>query len=356
MSNDIPGQLVGAFGLERLENPLGKDLFHWFGGAVVPREPGIHHLIMSLFMNAGGGRGYIAHEVYFKPFATESESFSYISNTLTSSVKRMNAFIANSNQACGYIFGNFHQLPILSIDWLPEVNFKYFLDMELHYLATHPEFTGIGHTGYWGFNYVNEEIARWCCKLIRHYVLEGHTERLSDAYGYTYILPHIKNNDFENGLDGWTVTGDVKTASHASFSSQNELRWGCLKRGNTFAVLTGNPTARPTVSQTAVNLVPDKPYYLEFITADYDDTKANKVNPRRFDIEPTLKNAKIIHEFTYVDERPQGRYGRVTAKTNYRYVRFVPSSDKVDLTFTGSAKEGERLLMNYVRVAPYFEE
>ena len=148
----------------------------------------------------------------------------------------------------------------------------------------------------------------------------------------------------------------MTTGEYRTFASQNELRWGCSRRGNRFAVLTGDPQNRPTVSQTVVGLVPGKPYYLEFITADYDDTVANKVNPRRFDIEPTLKGAKVIHEFTYVDDRPQGRYGRVTAKTNYRYFRFVPSSDTMELTFTGSAKAGEKLLMNYVRVAPYFEE
>ena len=355
-SNVLSGQLTGAFGLEKLENPLGKDLFHWFGGAVVPNQPGVHHHIMSSFLNAGGGHGYIAFEVYFKTYEAEKMAYNDISRTLTGAAKRMNRFIPGSNGAFGFIFGNFHQLPILSIDWLPEVNFKYFLDMEFHYLATHHEFTGIGHTGYWGFNYVNEEISRWCCELVRHYVLEGRTDTLSEKYGYTYLLPHLKNNDFEKGLDGWKTTGEVKTAEYKTFGSQNELRWNCSRYGNHFAVLTGNPQARPTVSQTVVDLIPGKPYYLEFITADYDDTVANKINPRHFDIEPTLNGAKVIHKFTYVDKRPQGRYGRVTAKTNYRYFRFVPSSDTVELTFTGSGKAGERLIMNYVRVAPYFEE
>jgi hypothetical protein len=95
---------------------------------------------------------------------------------------------------------------------------------------------------------------------------------------------------------------------------------------------------------------------LEFVTADYDDTMANKFNPRRFGIEPTLTGAKIIHEFTYVDKRPKANFNLVTAKTNYRYYRFIPSSDKMELTFTGSDKEGENLLLNFIRIAPYFEE
>ncbi|MBP1582341.1 MAG: hypothetical protein J6866_00160, partial [Victivallales bacterium] len=70
----------------------------------------------------------------------------------------------------------------------------------------------------------------------------------------------------------------------------------------------------------------------------------------------TLTGANIIHEFTYVDKRPKANFNLVTAKTNYRYYRFIPSSDKMELTFTGSDKEGENLLLNFIRIAPYFEE
>ena len=120
---------------------------------------------------------------------------------------------------------------------------------------------------------------------------------------------------------------------------------------------TSWPTNQPaTISQTAVELVPGKPYTLDFITADYDDTMADKVNPRYFDIGVTLKDAQIVHEFTYIDERTKGQADFITAKTNYRYYRFIPEKDTVELTFTGSAKAGEKLIMNYVKIAPYFEE
>jgi len=349
------GLLNCALGFEKLENPLGKDLFHWFGGDS-PHEPGLHHRILSTFMNAGGGHGYIAFEEYLKTLKTEKEAYINISNTLSGTANRMNDFIPGSNPVFGFIFGNFHQVPILSIAWLPEVNFKYFLDMEFHYLANHPEFTGLGLAGYWGFNYTNEEIARWCCELVRHYVLEGRTDSLAKAYGYTYLLPHLQNNDFENGLEGWRCTGDVKVDHNDLFGARNERRWYCSKYGQHFAVLAGNPDQPATISQTAVELVPGKPYTLEFITADYDDTMADKVNPRYFDIGVTLKDAQIVREFTYIDERTKGQADFITAKTNYRYYRFIPEKDTVELTFTGSAKAGEKLIMNYVKIAPYFEE
>ena len=354
MTYNTAGLLNTVVGLEQLQNPLGKDLFHWYVGA--PFVPGVHHKVLSSFMNSGGGHGYIAYEEYLKPFNTEQGALMHISDSLTGLARSTNDFIPDSNRAFGFVFANFHQLPLLSVDWHPEVNFKYFLDMEYHYLANHPEFNGLGVVGYWGFNNANEEIARWCCEIVRHYVLEGRTDRLSDAYGYTYLLPHLQNNDFDDGLEGWRCTGKVTTGSRDYFASNNELRYHCYAKGNSFAVLHGNPETPPTISQTAVGLVPGKPYVLEFVTADYDDTMANKFNPRRFGIEPTLTGAKIIHEFTYVDKRPKAQFNLVTAKTNYRYYRFIPSSDKMELTFTGSDKEGENLLLNFIRIAPYFEE
>lgn len=47
-----------------------------------------------------------------------------------------------------------------------------------------------------------EEYLRWCAKLLRHYCIEGSTERLTND---PYVLNHIQNADFEQGLDDWTV-------------------------------------------------------------------------------------------------------------------------------------------------------
>ena len=350
------GLLVAAIGLESLKNPYKKDLHHWFGGATGPYLNGIQPYVMSNFMNASGGHGYIAYEVYFRPKKTEAAALTAISNTLLGSTKRMNAVIPNATPAYGYIFGNYHHQPIISLDWYTNVNFKYFLDMQFHFLANHAEFNGLPMVGYWGFSSVGDEIGRWCCELIRHYVLEGKKERLSDVYGYTYILNHLQNGDFDSKLDDWTCDGDVTPGYFARFGALNELRYSSNRIGDNFAVLAGNAAKRPTIRQTIQGLTPGKPYTLEYLTADYDDTKAARVAPRVFDIEATFSNAKVIHQFVHVDKRPKGTYNAVTSKTNYRYYRFVPNAPTSELTLTGSAKNGERLLVNFVKVTPYFEE
>ena len=350
------GLLVAAIGLESLKNPYKKDLHHWFGGAAGPYLNGIQPYVMSNFMNVSGGCGYIAYEVYFRPKKTEADALNAISTTLLGSTKRMNVVIPNATPAYGYIFGNYHHQPIISLDWYTFVNFKYFLDMQFHFLANHDEFTGIPMVGYWGFSSVGDEVGRWCCELIRHYVLEGKKDRLSDKYGFTYILNHLQNGDFDDKLANWTCDGDVAPGYFARFGALNELRYSSNRIGDNFAVLTGNAAKRPTIRQTIKGLVPGKPYTLEYLTADADDTKAARVDPRLFDIEASFANAKIVHQFVHIDKRPKGTYNAITSKTNYRYYRFVPNATTCELTLTGSAKDGEKLLVNFVKVTPFFEE
>jgi len=350
--NSDEGLLVAADAFPLMKNPQKKDLLHWFGGTDGPAVPGFHHKAVSALMNAGGGHGYIAYEAYFKSRPAESEAGEYIKHTLKTAAARMNEFIPHSNGAFGFIFGNFHQHPVLSLDFHPGVNYKYFLDMQFRAIASDPQFNGIGLAGFWGFNYANEEIARWCCELIRHYVLEGNTGLLSEKYGYTYLLKHVKNGDFEDGLNGWSVHGDVKVGTHRNFGSLSEGRWGAANIGDHFAVFTGHGKQENSLTQIAQGLVPGKPYVLEFMTADYDDVRDGKVNPRVIPVSAELPRAEILKDFHYTDRRDNQKTGRI----NYRYIRFIPSKETQELIFRDSGRDGEKLLMNFVRIAPYFPE
>lgn len=346
------GLMVAAYAFPAMKNPQKKDFLHWFGGTSGPSVPGFHHKAVSAFMNAGGGRGYIAYEAYFKSRPSEAEAAENIQHTLKTAAARMNEFVPHSNGAFGFIFGNFHQHPVLSLDFYPGVNYKYFLDMQFQAMASEPQFNGIALAGFWGFNYANEEIARWCCALIRHYVLEGKTELLSGKYGYTYLLTHVRNGDFEDGLNGWTVQGDVKTGRHLNFGSLSEGRWGATGIGDRFAVFTGHGKQENSLTQEVVGLFPGRPYVLEFITADYDDVCAGKNNPREIAVSAELPGAGILKDFRYADQRNK----RKNASVNYRYVRFVPSGETQKLIFRDSGRDGEKLLVNFIRVAPYFED
>ena len=91
-------------------------------------------------------------------------------------------------------------------------------------------------------NYADEEMYRWSHALLRHYVVEGQKEMLSKKYGFSYVPGHIENNDFADGLKGWTVNeaekGSVGTAYNKELNHRNQNRWGGAGDiGNTFCTL-----------------------------------------------------------------------------------------------------------------------
>ena len=51
-------------------------------------------------------------------------------------------------------------------------------------------------------SYADEESLRYAHKLFRHYCIEGNRNRFSND---PYVLPHLKNPDFAEGLAHWRI-------------------------------------------------------------------------------------------------------------------------------------------------------
>lgn len=94
-----------------------------------------------------------------------------------------------------------------SNDQLPDVSYKALLDLQMHAMATEPAFEGLRGVGFWSGHYIDEEIVRWYGALFRHYCIEGAREQL---YTDPYMLDHLINPGFEDGLTGWEVSGSVE--------------------------------------------------------------------------------------------------------------------------------------------------
>jgi len=87
----------------------------------------------------------------------------------------------------------------------PQVDYKVFLDMQYRHLATSPECFGLWGVMIYKATYAEEEALRWAGRLFRHYCIEGNTDLLSERYGFTYNLRHIRNADFNEGPAGWQL-------------------------------------------------------------------------------------------------------------------------------------------------------
>ena len=193
-------------GLRAYPNPKDRLIYTWIVGK--PGTPGVDHDFLRASADASRGRGRVMFEAYCRTRATEEQARAYMDDYVTDTLRRYDAWCPGIAPSVGIAFGDFNQVPILSLAHHPEVDFKYYLDMQLNLVATSPAFEGLGCTGYWGSYYADHELHRWAMRLLRHYCVEGRTDMLSAQYGYRYLPGTVANGDFRGTLDGWTATGD----------------------------------------------------------------------------------------------------------------------------------------------------
>ena len=342
-----------------LECAPSRVIYTWSVGK--PSTKVVDENFFSACVNASLGEGRVLFEAYCRTKETESEAREYLKSYITDTISRYRSTYPLSVGATCIALGNFMQVPILSLAHHPEVDYKYYLDMQMNMVANDPAFEGLGSIGYWGSYYADEEIHRWCFALTRHYVVEGRKTMLSDRFGYSYRPDHILNGDFRGNLDSWKVSGNVRTDSFADFAMSSQNRWGGNGGiGDTFAVLARGKDSSATIRQTAKNLVPGRKYRLRYAAFDAKDVKAKRVAPRKFAVAASLgKGAEIDKAltWTHVDMRVKGRYGQNDgcARINLGQIVFTAEASEVEVLFdNSSAKEGEELGINYVSLTPYY--
>jgi hypothetical protein len=348
--------------LRLLENPENRLIYTWIVGK--PGLPGLHNDFISAALNGSRGRGRLIFEAYCHSRPSEKDAVSYLSDRVVDTMERLNEYFPNAAVGTGIIFGNFNQIPIISLDVDPEVDSKYYLDMQLNLVATHPVFRDLGVTGYWGSYYDDEELYRWSFQLLRHYCVEGNTEMLSKAYGYTYSPGHLKNCDFIDGLEHWAADPPdaLRADSFAGYGKGSQRRWGAPGgTGDTFCVFTRGEGRPNTLTQTATGLSPGKIYTLQFVTADYNDMVAGRIDPKELGLNAVLDaGAEAIPEksYVYVDRRIGGRKkDDALVRINLHHIRFRAVAPSVTVTFTDAGAEpGTEIALNYIMLKPYFEE
>ncbi|MHB8995489.1 MAG: carbohydrate binding domain-containing protein [Armatimonadota bacterium] len=356
-----PALVTYTEALRLLKNPDNRLIYTWIVGK--PGFPGLHNDFMSAALNASRGRGRLLFEIYCHSRSSEQDAATYLKDRLVDTMARVDEYFPNAAEGTGMILGNFNQIPIISLDVNPEVDYKYYLDMQMHLIATDPRFKDLAVTGYWGSYYDDEELYRWSMRLLRHYCVEGNTEMLSKGYGYRYSPGHLSNCDFVEGLKGWTAdpAEGVRAESFAGYGKGSQGRWGAGgKTGDSFCVFKrgGRPA---TLTQTATGLTTGKVYTLQFVTADYKDMVAHKVDPKQHRLSAVLgAGAEVIPEksYVFVDERTSGKKADDgLARINLHHIRFRATAPSFKVTFTDAeADPGTETAFNYIMLKPYFED
>ena len=334
-------------------------VYSWIVGK--PGLQGLDQDYMATSLNCSRGRGRLLFEAYCRTKNTEAEARDYLDDYVTDTYRRYVAAYPLAAAGSGVIFGNFNQIPILSLTHHPEVDYKYYLDMQLHLLATHPDFRTLTCTGYWGSYYADEELHRWSFALLRHYCVEGATEMLSKKYGYAYIPGHLENGDFRGTLAPWQPEGQVSLGEHVGFGGRSQNRWGGNGHlGDTYAVLAAGANGEAAVSQRVKGLTAGRKYVFQFAVADAKDVKASKVDPRRIPAKSEVTGGDVdaARSWVYVDRRPRGRYAKNNgvARINLHHVVFTAKAvEAVVRIATDGAKAGEQIVVNCVSLNPYIE-
>lgn len=354
-----PGKLVHfTTGLKRfcLDDSGDRLVYSWAVGR--PANHGVDQEFFSACANASRGRGRVLSEIYCRPAKTEAEARVYLDEYITGTFNALAGLYPGASASVGVILANFNQIPILSVHHYPEVDLKYFLDMQLHLIANDPAFEGLGCVGYWGSYYADREFLRWSMALLRHYCVEGRTDMLSARCGYTYLPGHVANGDFTDGLAGWTCSGDVTASRIKGLGLTLESRWYADNGvGDGFALLRKSEGAVSKIEQRVKNLVPGRLYRLQCCMFDESAARKGVKCDRRVELDVSFSGAALAADLSWrhIDRRVTEKKPNPCINLEYAVFRAEATEATVCIS-NAKAPEGSGLGVNFISVCPYYPE
>jgi len=259
-----------------------------------------------------------------------------------------------------------------SADIHPEYDFNVFLDSQLQFIATDPAYFALrGIQGYHS-GYTGEEQLRLFARLVRHYAIEGNTKRLLET---NYVLPHLKNPDFVEGMKEWTVQPAVNETGQESISARTVPGLGVLQARFHAAPGTGDTVlwmrrhgARPNVvSQTIRELTPGRLYSLRMLTGDFKEFETGRSEKRLHAVSTKFERGDVIPDKSFQTPvesgywYPAGGFDRNRPYwLNYHQVVFRALDETAELTLSDWVKpdasggaDGEETIWNFVQIQPY---
>ena len=227
------------------------------------------------------------------------------------------------------------------------IDFKVWLDKQLHLVATHPDMANLGGISMWSSYYMEPEIFRWFTELVRHYAIEGNTEMLSDKYGFKLEPGLLKDAEWET-LDHWNCFGKTELipvaksglppSAYIPRSSKNMLS---LQKG-----LFGKASG---ATQKITGLKPGQYYSVSTLFVDPEQNGDEIL----YDVELTVDNAEVIQtRVRQLQDFVQ------TKKPTYNHIKVVFKAKGTKALLKLSTREKtdlkHPLLVDSVSVKPYF--
>lgn len=252
--------------------------------------------------------------------------------------------------------------PHVTEDIEPDVDYKVFLDMQFHTLATHPVFRDLAGIAPWSADLADREIIRWLGALYRHYGIEGRTERLCDKYGYSYKLDHVQNPGFEHGMQGLDVQ-EAEPGAVGIGEVPDELRpapYYVGPRGKSHLWMRRGEGAPNRVLQQIRNLRPGEYYAVKLYAADLGDPAAEIKTPHAVRI--TVQGGEIIPSESAREVcRSYSARGRKPLYFSSFFTAFRAKGETAQLQISDWADDktpggpvGQRLCLDFNQVKPLY--
>ncbi len=254
-------------------------------------------------------------------------------------------------------------LPYCTTNRCPQADFRVHLEQQMQLLATDPRYFGLWGVQPYRSNYVDEEILNCMGRLLRHYCVEGRTDRLlSDPYE----LRHLMDPDFEAGGQGWQLA----PAEDGSLSPGRLTGYGNLQGrypggayGDAFLLLTRSAKQPNRVRQTIRGLQAGRLYSLKVITGDYADLQAGRSRPDRQTLAITIDGAAVQPGAFSHPFRSAGGRQPFTAQSpfwmTYHWLQFRATGPTAQLTLSDWARPdapgapvGQQVMVNFVELQP----
>ena len=247
----------------------------------------------------------------------------------------------------------------------PSVDYHVYLDMQFHHLATDPAYWGLYGIMEYMAAYADEESLLYAQKLFRHYCIEGRRTRLNSD---PYILPHLHNPDFAEGLHGWAVEpagpGGIDVKDMKGFSWL-EGRYPRTREGDRFCWMKRSAAGPNRVSQTIEALEPGRLYSVKLISAD----RQHLEQKQQLALCLSVADAEPVEEYGFQFVYPSCYSHVVEAYTrehpaymNFHRLVFRATATSAALSISDWANPGEpggpigqETAFNFVEVQPFHE-
>ncbi len=306
-----------------------------------------------------------SEEVYVGEMSTEAENRENIRAKFLSVATAYNSACPGSVRRM--IFTPMYaSLPYCSANRSPQADFRVHLDMQMELLATDPAFFGLWGVQPYRSNYVDEEILNAMGRMLRHYAIEGKTERM---IADPYELRHVKDPDFQDGTKQWQTTaaeeGSIIPGTFATYGNL-QGRYPLSPMGDTFTIMKRSAVASNSLGQQIQGLEKGRLYSLKLITGDYADLQAGR---SRKDQQPlTIQvNGGEIQPGGFSYAFWSGRATPFTAKApfwmTYHWLQFRATGPTARLTIKDWPSDtdpggpaGQQVMVNFVELQPVLED